>query len=324
MWLDLLALCVFGAFIVLGVLRGGFATGMGLLALAVGYGAAVLGASWLAPAVATALGLADLIALPLAGSLMFVAGFGSVSLLGFLLRRSFGFGEGERSARDRFLGAIFGGVRGTLVVLLIAYLALWLDAMRATGGTAPLPPVSESATARATSELVEAGVEAAFRDAGAAGRVAARVAARPAHALEEWQGVLEAPTVQGLREDPLFWSHVEHDNLDAALNRAAALRLLNDAPLRARLADLGVASEASIRDAGVFRDELAAVLREVGPRVRGLRDDPAVQELVNDPEVVAMIQSGDTLRLLGHPGFRALVERVSARPGPDASASLPN
>jgi len=324
MWLDLLALCVLAVFLVLGAVRGGFATGMGLLALAVGYAAAVLGSARLAPALAAAAGLPDLVALPLAGSLIFVAGFGGVSLFAFLLRRSFGFGEGERSARDRFLGAVFGGVRGALVVVLVAYLALWVDAMRVTGGTAPLPPVGESATARATSTLVEAGVEAAFRDAGAAGRVVARVAARPAHALEEWQGVLEAPTVQGLREDPLFWSHVEHDNVDAALGRVAALRLLNDASLRAQLADLGVVSDAAIRDASVFRDELAAVLGEVGPRVRGLRDDPAVQELVNDPEVVAMLQSGDTLRLLGHPGFRALVERVSARPGPGAEAALPN
>jgi hypothetical protein len=140
----------------------------------------------------------------------------------------------------------------------------------------------------------------------------------------EWQAVLEAPSVNGLREDPLFWSYVEHENVDAALNRAAALRLLNDAPLRAQLADLGVASEASIRDAAAFRDELADVLREVGPRVRGLRNDPAVQELVNDPEVVAMIQSGETLRLLSHPGFRALVERVSARPGPGAETASAN
>ena len=318
MWLDLLALCVLGAFVVLGVVRGGFATGMGLLALAVGYAAAVLGAGPLAPSIAHALGQPDLIALPLAGTVMFVAGFAGVSLLAFWLRRAFGFGEGERSLRDRFLGAVFGGVRGTLIVVMIAYLALWLDALRVTGGEAPLPPVEESTTARATSQLVEAGVEVALQDSGAAGRMAAKVAARPAHALEEWQGVLESPSVGGLREDPVFWSQVEHDNVDAALNRASALRLLNDAPLRAQLADLGVASEASIRDAAAFRDELAAVLREVGPRVRGLRNDPAMQELVNDPEVVAMLQSGETLSLLSHPRFRALVERVSARPGPGA------
>jgi uncharacterized membrane protein required for colicin V production len=321
MWLDLLALGVLGAFALLGALRGGFATGMGLFALVAGYAAAVLGASALAPALASRLRLPDLIALPLAGSGMFVLGFAAVSLLGFALRRAFGFGEGERSPRDRFVGATFGGVRGALVVVLVAYLALWVDAMRATGGTAPLPPVGDSATARATSRIVEAGVSAAFRDAGAAGRVAARVAARPAHALEEWQGVLDSQSVQGLREDPLFWSHVEYDNVDAALNRDAALRLLNDASLRARLADLGVVSDAAIRDAAAFRDELAAVLHEVGPRVRGLRNDPGVQELVNDPEVVAMLQSGDTLRLLAHPGFRALVERVAAKPGPDAEAA---
>ena len=244
MWLDLLALCVLGAFVVLGLLRGGFATGMGLLALGVGYAAALFGSALLAPFVARALALPELVALPLAGS-----GSSSPASPGSRCSASGcgarGFGDGERSARDRFLGAVFGGVRGALVVLLIAYLALWLDAIRVTGGNAPLPPVAESTTARVTSDLVEAGVEAALEDSGTAGRMAARVAARPAHALEEWQAVLETPSVQGLREDTLFWSHVEHENVDAALNRGAALRLMNDAPLRARLAELGVVSEAS-------------------------------------------------------------------------------
>ena len=90
--------------------------------------------------------------------------------------------------------------------------------------------------------------------------------------------------------------------------------MLRDDELRGRLADLGVVSEGAARDPARFRDDLIAVLREVGPRVRGLRDDPAVQELVQDPEVVAMVHAGDTMGLLAHPGFRSLVERVAAQP----------
>ena len=85
-------------------------------------------------------------------------------------------------------------VRGVLVVLLVAYLALWLDALRATGRELPLSPVADSATARATGAVVEAGAgrraqrrghgrthDGAGR--GAAGARADRVAGRHRHAL---------------------------------------------------------------------------------------------------------------------------------------------
>lgn len=313
MWLDVLAFCVIVALALYGAWRGGFRTGMALLALATGYTAAVLGASTLGPPLAAAFGLPELLGIPLAGSALFVAGYAAIALLAFVLARA-GVGADEPSTRERFLGAVFGGARGALIVLLLAYLALWLDALRASGRELPLPPVADSAAARVTGAVVEAGMQAALSDAGAAGRVAARMAARPARALEEWQAVVDAPSVQELREDAVFWSYVENGNVDAALNRGGALRMLRDDALRERLASLGVVSEGAARDPGLFRDELIAVLREVGPRIRGLRDDPALQELVNDPEVLAMVQSGDTLALLGHPGFRALVERASTRP----------
>jgi hypothetical protein len=51
----------------------------------------------------------------------------------------------------------------------------------------------------------------------------------------------------------------------------------------------------------------------VGPRIRGLRDDPELQKLIADPEVASLIQSGDTLALLGHPGFRDFVSHVASR-----------
>ena len=62
---------------------------------------------------------------------------------------------------------------------------------------------------------------------------------------------------------------------------------------------------------------MAAVLHEVGPRLRGLRDDPALRELLADPDVAAAVQSGDHLALFSNPEFRAVVARVMERPGAD-------
>ena len=64
-----------------------------------------------------------------------------------------------------------------------------------------------------------------------------------------------------------------------------------------------------------FREAAGHTLHQLGPRLRALRNDPALQELMADPEVQSALQSGDTLALLSHPGFRQLVASVAADPG---------
>ena len=317
MWLDLFALGILVLFAVLGAAKGGLKTGLGLAALVVGYICAVLLAPIIGPRIAGPLDLSEWLALPLGGTLGFAAGYAAVAVLGALLRRLAERHGDEKSPRDRFLGAMFGAVRGGLVVLLVSWLALWLDALRETGGGVPIPDISGSAAAAVTGEVVEHGSEAAVGDQPG-GRMVARIAAHPAAAIAEFEGVLENPNVTALRSDALFWSYVEHGNVDAAMNRSSFLQMERDVSLREQLAGLGLVHPVAATHRAIFRADLAQVLREVGPRIRALREDPALQELVEDPEVVAMLQSGDTMGLLRHPGLRRLVDRVTSSPGESA------
>jgi hypothetical protein len=66
------------------------------------------------------------------------------------------------------------------------------------------------------------------------------------------------------------------------------------------------------------------VLAEIGPRVKALRNDPALRELANDPATSEALHQGNTLALLGDPRFRGLLQRVleaetstPAAPAPD-------
>ena len=125
---------------------------------------------------------------------------------------------------------------------------------------------------------------------------------------------MDHPAIGDLSSDPLFWTYVEHGNVDAAMNRASFLRLTYDQTLRQQLGDLGLVDAQAAADAGAFRAAAGEVLREVGPRIRGLRKDPALQELMQDPEVAAAVQSGDHLALMSHPRFRAVVAKVMENP----------
>ncbi len=317
MWLDLVSLGILGLFALVGALRGALASALALASLAAGYGAAIAFGPALAPTLSDDFGIPEILALPVAGSAAFLVTYLSVGIGASLLRRLARLRARPRGGLDRLGGALLGAARGSLLVLLVSWLALWVDVLRANGTLPFLPELRDSKAAEATGYLVEEGLESALAETGAAGRFVARMAARPSEALEGLQGLLDHPGVAALRGDGLFWSYVEHGNVEAALNRGSFVQILRDADLRERLADLGLVEDAAALDAGAFREEAAAVLREVGPRLRGLREDPQLRALVEDPEVVSMLESGDTVALLSHEGFRSLVDRVTSRPGPD-------
>jgi membrane protein required for colicin V production len=314
MWFDTIVIAILACFITIGVLRGGLVAGMSVASLAVAYAVAILGATWSGPGVAEQLGLPGVLGVPLVGAVLFLAAYFVMGVVSALLKRwERKRRQGPRSARDRFLGGCFGLVRGGLVVLLLSVLAIWLDALRATGRAEFLPEIGASRATAATESVVEAGVGAALSDAGASGRFVARMAARPGASIADLQAVLDNPHIAALQEDRLFWTYVESGAVDAALNQRSFLAITHDEVLRGQFAALGLVDEASGLDPQAFRATAAEVLREVGPRIRGLRNDPELQKLIKDPEVTSLIESGDTLALLGHPRFRDLVAHVASR-----------
>ncbi len=191
---------------------------------------------------------------------------------------------------------------------------LWVDALRLSGAAEGLPAIGDSAAAAVTESLVEAGVEAALSDSGRVARVVANLAARPGPAMADLQAVITDANFVGVQNDPLFWANVEAGAVGAALNTESFADLAEDAELRERMAALGLIDPEAAESPGLFRAAVDEVLREVAPRIRGLRNDPELQELIEDPEIVAMVESGDTFGLMSHPLFHRLVTRVVSAP----------
>ena len=270
MWLDLLALLILLAFAGMGAVRGGLAAGMALASLGVGYGAAIYAAPRYGPLASELTGVPEWLGMPVAGSVAFLLAYIVMGLVSFVARKTWALEPGEtRSPRDRFLGASFGVARGALVVLLLSYLAIWIEAARVTGAAPSLPELGSSAATRVTQNVVEAGVGALVDDAQPAGKLVARMAARPGQSMVELQSLMEHPVIAELRNDEMFWSYVEHGSIDAALARRGAVALVYDADMRRQLGALGLIDEAAVADSAVFREQAADVLRQVGPRIRG-------------------------------------------------------
>jgi uncharacterized membrane protein required for colicin V production len=312
MSLDLLALGLLGLFAAVGAVRGALAAGLGLAGVALAWTASLWLGPALSPALGRNLGVAWWVAAPVAGTVVFMGVYLLWSALAFVLRAV----ERERrdgaprSGRDRLGGALFGAVSGLVVVVLVVWLALFADALRVAGGASWAPDVEDSGAARLTRVAVEAGVRASLGGDGPGSRAVARAAARPAETLEEVQSLVANPRMLALRDDAGFWNAVEQGDVVGAERRMSFTAIAYDGRLRGQLRDLGMISDEAAGNPALFQNEVAATLREIGPRLRALETDPELQRLSRDPTVQRLAASGDTLGLLRNADVRRLIDRV--------------
>ncbi|MFT5444016.1 MAG: membrane protein required for colicin V production [Myxococcota bacterium] len=323
MILDVVLGCVLVAFVLLGTIRGALAAGTSVVSLLLGYGAGVYCAQRFAASLGARLDVSELIAGALAGSLGFMLALTVAGRLGSLLRgwdkdRLAGAGRGSA---DRLVGGLFGLVRGGLVVLLLAWLAIWLDAARDLGAIDRVDEIPQTEGSRVAAMTRTAVAEAVTRvlvenDKGSepGALLMARLASNPGESLAGLREVLADDRVAQLQQDKLFWTLIENGASERALNRLSFYQVSHDDTMRQRLAQLGIVSAAAGKSVETFRDEARDVFDRVGPRLKGLREDPELQQLAANPEIVSLLESGDTLALLSRPEIQRLVDRLSKAP----------
>lgn len=309
MALDLLVLAFLGVLAWLGARRGGEESGVRLIGLPVAYGCSYLAGLLAGPALAAALGGSSWLGALGAGLIGFLAVQALVEILARGARRR---SEGQRiSDASRLAGALCGVARGFLLVVPLLWLASFAEGAREAGVSPNLPDLSGARSTQITQALVAVGTEGLARSEDRGDRMTAHALAAPGESVAALNQIVSDPRMRVLQSDPGFWRDVENGNIADALARPTFLELTRDAQVRARLAKLGLIAPTSAVDAQQFQDEMALVMTAVGPKLRALRNDPALAELMADPEVRARIQSGDTLGLLGDPRVRALVARVA-------------
>jgi uncharacterized membrane protein required for colicin V production len=314
MVLDLVALGLLLFFAWRGASRGALATGLSLVALVAGNIAAWWVATRYGDAAAEGLHMPLLLAAPVAGTLAFVAVWLAIAAISWAARR----GSTEKpSPLSRVGGALFGVARGSVVVLLIGLLGVWVDALqRSLPGADPHAPASESPLRAATEAAVHAGVEAALGDAPGAG-VAAHALARPAEAIEQFRVLAATPEITALADDRELCSYVEAGSYDAALAQPSFQRLQWNGDVRRELAAFGLVDESAAGDPAIFALEVRAAFAQVGPRLEALRKDPDLARLAADPAVADLVSRRDVVGLLAHPGFqKVLATALAPQPGP--------
>ena len=317
MLLDLLLGGLLVSMIAMGAWRGAVVSGSGVVGLICGYAGGVFAAMHLGDWVAQTLVVTPLVAPAVAGTIGFVVAWlivSSICDVAVAWDRERVEEEGGRGVFDRLLGGVFGIARGSLLVVLLATLMTWLDAARDLGavdGLGALPQTEASAMAAGSGRLIEAAVSSALSDSGMAGEVAARITANPGATLGSVQSILSDERLSLLFQDKFFWTLIQNDSIDYAMNRNAIRSIVVDEEMRGRFADLGLVEEAAREDRTLFRQTLAGVLKKIAPRIADLHTDPELHALASDPEILQLLEEGDTFSLISHPKLKRIVDRVS-------------
>lgn len=322
MLLDVILICLLVGFLLMGARRGALTSGTSVVTLLLAYGGGIFCAQNLSAAVAQRLAVSELYAGVAAGTLGFIATFVIAGLLGSLLRGwdRARLGDDPRGFVDRAVGGFFGLVRGSLVVLLLSWLMIWLDAARDLGavqGLDQLPETENSRVARVTQTVVKEAVGRAMVESGESpatgARLMARLASNPGPALSGLQDLLNDKKIADLQSDKLFWTLIENGASERALNRLSFYQVSHDDEMRARFVALGIVGPDAKDNVEVFRDEARIVFDQVGPKLKGLREDPELQQLAENPEIIRLLENGDTLALINRPEIQRLVDRIAKR-----------
>ena len=321
MALDLFFLAILITLVALGAWRGAVVTGAGLLGLIAGYLGALLAGSLISGWVGDTLGLPQLLAPAVAGSLGFLAAW---IVMNGLARFVVAWDEERtrlgRDPRDRALGGLLGLIRGVMLIVLLAVLVRWLDAARDLGaieGWTAWPDAESSVVAGASGRLVETAVGQALSEAGSGGELVARLTAHPGKTLASAKGLLEDERVTELLSDRLFWTLIQTESVEYAMNRSSVRAIVQDREIRGHFADLGLVDESARESPPVFRAAIAGMLAEVAPRVHRLQQDPEIRSIAADPEIIRLMQARNTMALIRHPRIQRLVQRLSTDPLPE-------
>ena len=320
MELDLLCLLVLAGFTAVGAIRGTLRSGVRVGCWVFGYIGALVFSPNVAPYLTRYTGLAAPFSFVAAGAgiLILVWVLGALVIRG--VEQRFGT-ETHREGMDGVGGALFGLVQGGLMVLLLGWLTLWMQAAERVGASLPFSPPSASFIAHVSGEVMGKGAELAFGADDPGARVATQLAANPAAMVERVKTLAENPRIVALQRDPVFWRHVQRDALDTALNRASFLGIAYDDTLRQELAEVGLVDRSAALDPRLFRNDVEETLAEIAPKVRSLAGSQELRAVSEDYAVQAALEAGDTVALLRNPRVQELIGRILASDARNGAAA---
>ncbi len=215
----------------------------------------------------------------------------------------------EVSLHHRIIGALLGCVAGAFLGLIVIWLYGVLQAMTASGEGALVQRVERDflakSSAKMVSSAVRAGMSAATDDPYAASATTAMVT-KPHVMQKAMEELSSKPLLQEFWKDGESQFLMAEGDIDGLL-KAKAFRNLMEEPAVNTLINESKPENASEQQAERY---MAEQMSFVWRRMRTLRTDPRVIEILEDKEVRDLVDQQNPVALLGNKKVQELVTIV--------------
>lgn len=313
MWFDLTCILLLLGLIAAGAMRGALASGLALFTMLASYGVAIGMGPNFAPLFENRTALLGVLAIPLGGGLAFAITYITLSISSMLITRAERDrreDDEDRSTSDRFFGGTFGAVRGLLLLLLVGIFGHYLAQGQRAGVVKGLPPIEDSFITEMSGNFTEIGISMALDQACVASKMAARLAVRPTDTKDQLGELMAYESVRGVIQDPSFWILVQVSDTFGAINQLSFQRMIYDNSLREKLGEMGFLQEEAVADPVLFRESLRPCIRRLCVVMGSIQDNPSIDKLIQDKEVMNLVRAGNTAALIRHPLFIESVASV--------------
>ncbi|UTF60177.1 CvpA family protein [Gilvimarinus sp. DA14] len=273
----------------------------------------------------------DGIAAYLAGGIaLFILAMVALRLLFWLLSHMIPGGGDKPGVASRFGGLVIGGIIGGFIGLLLVYTldvyssAKDLKADRvqpdsAAPATTESPAPQNNPVSKAAKLTVSKSAGAIMALSGVSDnsvQLGEAFIADPVANVDRVNRVTNNPDLQKLLQDRRTQQLLKKGDVDELMKVPEFRRLMNDPDMKHLMAASGLDVD--------NKDSARETARKVSlgyQRVQLMKDDPRVQEIINDPEFKAQMQSDNKIALITNPKFNQLAEIIFVE-GADNLSSL--
>lgn len=283
-----------------------------LLSLGAGYLAAILYSSQLAALIEANAGLKGIAAFITASLILFAGGALLVNLQFRLVEKFIG-NDTQISRVSSGGGATLGLLIGCVIAFVLVWTFAFVRDMSPTFETASTTVENQSGIEALANSIAGKAVDSAISLSDTKpeiARLSAALVRAPAKITQQAKRLGRSPELIELLNNPDNQAVLDRGNVDEIRSLPAFQRLSKNPDLLALADTAGMLD--GLKGNAAVDEQLAAQIGDIWGRSQRIKNDPRVQEIVNNPEFQQKIQSGNPIDLLGNAELLELVDIMFA------------
>lgn len=249
----------------------------------------------------------------IAGSLVFIVSSILLSSLFSLLIQHFTAKSNETNKASSVAGGIFGAVVGSIVGLMaVWFVSIFQEILLAQKGQQIAKSSAFEQTAKTLTSAAIGGIVGGTSGDSDLASGATKLLSNPAENIQHFNRLSQTGVLRNLLQNSEVRNALDSQNPAALLNSSAFIQLVANPSFVALTDELNLAGSGEQKN-----KQLAIKLTSIWAQVKQVQNSPQYLEIVQDPEIKQMLQSGNAYKLLNSAKIERLLQIISSSEKPE-------